>query len=715
MQKEASPITEKRIKELEKLVAELKNAEKITNDDNEIYKIVFENTGTAVIIIEEDTVVSLINSEFESLTGYSKNEVEGLMTLAHFFPEKEKSRVVEYLFLRRMDTPLVPKSIETECSDKTGKTTPIYMAVSILPGSKKSIASILDLTDTKQAEEAFIKQRAYFSQLFNNTPQAILILDTTGEIIDINKGFEALFGYHIEEIKGKQWQQIGVPVDRMEENEAFYQSVLDGNTLRKETISLHKDNKLIHVSVIGFPLRYKNRIDGYYYIYNDISQRKAFEKQLYHQAFHDSLTTMPNRVLFMERLGRAVERAKRYSDYAFAVLLIDLDRFKGINDSLGHLAGDTLLIKMASRFKSCVRNVDTVARLGGDEFAILTEEFKTTQEVIQVAKRIQNVTKLPFFIDDNEVQVSASIGIVLETRNYKTPENILRDADIAMYRAKAQGKARFKVFNKKMHEQVVESLKMENDLRNAIQKQELILHYQPIIAINNYKFEGFEALVRWNHPTLGIIPPSKFISIAEETGLIVPLGQWILSEACQQMKRWRQTFPEFPNFTMNVNISFRQFFEKDLLNFLSEVLRKNNMNPQFLKIELTESVLMDNEVSIIEKLNRMQSLGIKLAIDDFGTGYSSLAYLQQFPLDSLKIDRSFIKKIHEPEGMAIVKTIINLAKNLGLSVVAEGVEKKAQFETLKTIKCDNAQGFLFSRPMNKQAATTYLEKILGNS
>jgi Amt family ammonium transporter len=560
---------------------------------------------------------------------------------------------------------------------------------------------------------ALQQQRAYFKQLFENSPQAIVIINSNGEILSVNKGFENLFGFTADEANSKMNRELIVPKDRVNEVNTINQTVLKGKTVHKETVRKHKNGKLIPVSMMGYPIDIDNQIDGIFYIYNDISERKAFEAELYHRAFYDSLTGLPNRALFMERLNHAIERRKRRKNYQFALIMFDLDRFKRVNDSLGHHIGDELLKQMASRFKECIRSVDTVARLGGDEFAILLEEFIILKDVIDVARRIRNVAQEPAFIENSEIFVSASIGIILKVNDYSNAEDILRDADIAMYRAKESGKACFKVFNKKMHEQALESVIIENDLRNAIAENKLRLHYQPIIKTGSEKIEGFEALVRWAHPNHGILSPGKFIPLAEETGLIVPLGRWVISEACQQIKRWNDTSSEYRKLSVSINVSSKQFIQQDFIDHIASVLNKYNCPPGQLKIELTESVLMDYAESSIEKMNALKDLGIRLVIDDFGTGYSSLSYLNRFPIDGLKIDRSFIANMNaSDEDMEIVKTVLSLAEHLNLDVVAEGVEEKEQLSILKALSCKYVQGFYFSRPLEEKRASAFLSQDL---
>ncbi len=622
--------------------------------------------------------------------------------------------------------PEIPeRCIQTLCKEEAysemtgrrsnGETFPMEAAMTIAAAGKESfyVATFRDLTARKKAEDALFKERAYFEKLFESSPQAIVILDPDGRIQNANRGFGLLFGHDPEAIIGQRNRDLVVPEDRIEEVKSFNNVILNGHSIRKETYRKHRNGHLIPVSLLGFPIKVNGRIEGIFYIYNDISERKSFEAQLYEKAFYDFLTGIANRVLFLERLQRALERSQRRPDYRFSVLLIDLDRFKWVNDSLGHLAGDNLLIEISKRFTGSVRAMDTVARLGGDEFAVLIEEYSSPAEVINIAKRIQIEAQKPFHIESHEVHISSSIGIVIKTSGYQQPENILRDADIAMYRAKEMGKARFKVFNQKMHELVFEKLKMENELREAIAKDQLTLFYQPIMSVERKKLEGFEALVRWNHPVQGIISPVKFIPIAEETGLILPLGRWVMEAACNQLKRWHEEIPGGQDLSISVNISGKQFLQRDLIDFIIQTLHNTGLDAHHLRVELTETVLMEHANTAVEQLRRLKSIGVKIAIDDFGTGYSSLSYLQRFPIDCLKIDRSFIDRLGiVEEKTEIVKTILALARNLKIGVIAEGVETNGQLSALYDLRCDNAQGYLFSKPVDEKMSRTLLEKFL---
>lgn len=446
-----------------------------------------------------------------------------------------------------------------------------------------------------------------------------------------------------------------------------------------------------------------------------IIHRKQSQELLRHNAFHDQLTNLPNRVLFMERLTHTLKFRRRRKNYLFAVLFIDLDRFKLVNDSLGHMVGDELLIAIARCLESCLRPKDTVARFGGDEFAILLKNLKDVNDAIGVVRRIQEQLKLPFKLNGQEVFTSISVGIALNTIDYERPEDLLRDADTAMYRAKALGKARYEVFNSAMHDHVSTLLQLENSLQRAVERQELQIHYQPIVFLETGRITGFEALVRWQHPDRGLIFPNDFISIAEETGVIIPIGYWVLREVCRQMRTWQLRFPE-NSLTISVNLSSKQFLQADLVTQISQILQETGLDSRYLKLEISESVIMENPESATVMLLQLKDLGFELHMDDFGTGYSSLSYLHRFPFDLLKIDRSFISRMDvNGKDLEIVRAMITLARNLNIDVIAEGLETAEQLAQLRALQCKYGQGYFFSKPVDQEVAEALIAKSLFRS
>jgi diguanylate cyclase (GGDEF)-like protein/PAS domain S-box-containing protein len=432
----------------------------------------------------------------------------------------------------------------------------------------------------------------------------------------------------------------------------------------------------------------------------------------------DPLTGLPNRLLFIDRVGRLIKHTKRRKDQLFAVLFLDLDGFKMINDSLGHLIGDQLLLGVASRLEKCLRSSDTVARLGetftvarlgGDEFTVLLDDIKDPGDAKRAADRMMKALVAPFILGGKEVFTSVSIGIALSNSAYEQAEDILRDADTAMYRAKSLGKARYEVFDADMRAKVMARLQLETDLRHALERGEFRNFYQPIVALASGEIAGFEALLRWQHPTRGLLAPIEFIPVAEETGLIRELGWWNLREACRQISIWRASFMAHPHLTISVNLSAKQFLQPNLVEDIRKLLAELQVPPEALKLEITESTVMADPSGAVEMLAKIKSLGIHLAIDDFGTGYSSLSYLHRFPLDTLKIDRSFISSMGDDgEGMEIARTIMPMANNLRLDVVAEGVETVQQFALLKKLHCKYGQGFYFSMPLSAEGTAALL-------
>ena len=553
--------------------------------DSEVkYRTIFENSGAATIIIDRDMTISLANSVFVNISGFSRGEVEFKKSIFDFVDERSHRKILDNEGFLNIDT-----NVECKLIDRQRVQKDMLITITPISGTDKCVASLTDISELKEAE-----------------------------------------------------------------------------------------------------------------------------RQITHQAFHDTLTNLPNRTLFMEHLNMAIKRSKRRQEYHFAVLYLDIDRFKLVNDSLGHSVGDMLLTAFADRIHFSLRDIDTLARLGGDEFVILLEDIEEGNYASMVAERLQQELKRPFVVNGEEVYAPASFGVVDRTQDYDLPEDIIRDADSAMYHAKEKGRAQFKVFDKKLHEKALHLLQRETDLRKAIHKKEFATHYQPIVSLKTRSVVGFEALIRWNHPQLGLIYPGSFVSIAEDTGLIIPITRLILEEACQDLKIWQERIDDLQKLTMSVNISSRHFLQPSLLNDLKNILNRIDLPPDHLKLEITETALMEDVDDTVRLVQRMRDYGLQIVIDDFGTGYSSLSYLQRLPIDTLKVDRSFVSRIRStPDGNRnIVEAIISLAHRLDMIVVAEGVETLEQYTILLDMSCQFGQGYLFSKPLTRAQVDELVEKMM---
>lgn len=527
--------------------------------------------------------------------------------------------------------------------------------------------------------------------------------------------FKSMLGFKEFELDDTTFDMFNrVHPDDNERVKAMLNTHIDGITPHFESVHriLHKDGSYRWVLSRGIALR--NSFGSAYRVagsITDITAHRLAEEQLLYSAFHDSLTGLPNRVLFIERLRLSIERAKRHHEQVFSVLFMDLDRFKVINDSLGHTVGDQLLVAIARRLESIVTEGDTVARFGGDEFAILVDGLKDTNAALQIAENVQHGLMASFHLVGHEVFTSASIGIAISSTGYLQPEDFLRDADTAMFRAKALGRARHVMFDTAMHARAMMVFRLETDLRRALDREEFRLHYQPIVSLKTGRIVGFEALIRWVHRQRGMVFPGEFIPVAEETSLIVPIGRWVLKEACRQLKVWQEQFPLMNHLTMSVNLSGKQFSQPDLIEQISQVFQETSLESRFLKVELTESMIMENAESAITMLNKLRSLNIQVQIDDFGTGYSSLSYLHRFPINTLKIDRSFVSRIGlEEENWEIAQTIVTLARNLNMDVIAEGIETSEQLNKLRMLDCDYGQGYFFSKPIAPESVNELLNR-----
>ena len=574
-------------------------------------------------------------------------------------------------------------------------------------------ASITQAEQAKRHAELLEDSEERFRSAFNYASIGMALVSEDGRWLQVNRSFCQLVGYSEDELITTDIQSLTHP-DDLGDVLVQQSRLIKGQVPRYQTEKryIHKLGHevwtLLSVSRVRDP---ETKMLRFIFQIQDITERKRAEAQLVHDAFHDGLTGLPNRALFVDHLKLALARSHRQEYRQFSVLFLDLDRFKVVNDSLGHLAGDQLLIATARRIESCLRPGDTIARLGGDEFTILLEDLKSDGDAIYVADRIQRDLALPFDLEGRQVFTSASVGIAPSTIGYSRPEDILRDADTAMYCAKSLGGSCYQVFDETMHARAVQMLEMQNDLRQAIARDELFVLYQPIVSLDTFKIEGFEALLRWQHERYGLISPDQFIPVAEETGLIIPIGEWVLRKACGQISEWQEQYPLDPPLTISVNISGKQFAQPGLIRQIEQVLDETKLDPRTLKLEITESVVVENAEAASEMLKQLRKLGVGLSIDDFGTGYSSLSSLYQFPISTLKIDSSFVSRMSgNNDNSEIVRTIMSLASNLAMDVTAEGVETLEQVTKLRSLGCETGQGFFFSRPLTAEDAEALLKQ-----
>jgi PAS domain S-box-containing protein len=578
------------------------------------------------------------------------------------------------------------------------------------------------------------RQLAERDQLFHliseNAADMIALVDNDGRRLYNSPAYQKVLGYSAADLKATASIEQIHPDDRPRVLQAADKARKSGRGERLEYRVLHKDGTWRTLESTASPIRNaKGETEKLVIVNRDITERKRAEEMLAHNAFHDGLTDLPNRSLFLDRLQHALTLSKRHTNYKFAILLIDIDEFKIVNDSLGHSAGDQLLIQIGQRLKESVRQADTVsrprvsgvpekpanddtlARLGGDEFTILLDDIRDPIEAVRVAERVQMELAAPFLVNTHEIVISASIGIAASSSPHTRAEELLRDADIAMYRAKRAGKARCEVSDPAMHASAVKRLSLETDLRRALDQGEFRVYYQPIVSLQTGKVAGFEALTRWQRPE-GVLSPIDFIGVAEETGLIIQMNRQLLREACRQLRFWQSAFPSTPPLTMSVNITSREFAHPDLVSNLRRSIDETGVDPKCLQLEIIETIAMGDVEKSNKILEQLKALGVRLSIDDFGTGHSSLSRLRRIPVDTLKIDRSFISNMEsDRENREIVRAIIVLAHNLGLKVVAEGTETEEHINLLKQFGCEMAQGYFYSKPV---PADSVLKLLAGN-
>jgi diguanylate cyclase (GGDEF)-like protein/PAS domain S-box-containing protein len=548
----------------------------------------------------------------------------------------------------------------------------------------------------------------FLEHLLNAAPEAIMI--TRGsKILHVNREFEALFGYNADEALGQNTYDILIPETRRHEFDMLEHTMQLHGRASMETVRLHKSGQLIDVSILVAPISMSGIEVGNFVSYRDIREKKQTDARQQHDALHDPLTGLANRTLFLDRVQLTMARQQRHSELNFAVMFLDLDRFKAVNDNLGHASGDDLLVRMAARLRSCLRPEDTVARFGGDEFAILLEDVTNISDVIRIAERAQRDIRLPIELNGHEIFISASIGIAFGTLDHTSPEQILRDADFAMYQAKSNGHARHEVFDGSMHVHVAAQMRKQQDLKTALENKEFEVLYQPIYRLASGEIEGFEALLRWRRPDGEVIPPQEFLSTAEETGLIVPIGLFVLEQACQQLSRWATELPDAKP-SIDVNLSSRQFRDPNLIVRLAELLAKWKVAPEQLRLEVSETAVNQDPEGALAVFQGLADLKVSAALDNFGAGLASMNHFLRLPIDLVKVDRRLIAYLPIPgKQAAVLQTIFDLGRMLDVRMLAEGIERKDQLDALLKFGCDLGQGHLFSPPVSQEKALALLE------
>jgi len=679
------------------------------------YASIFQNAVEGIYQSTPDGRIIRANKALARLLGYSDPDElmaagPDIMARSYLHPEQRTELLrriekdgyyadVEFQMTRRDGSAIWVSDNSRVVRDKTGD-------VEYYEGT------IQDITQRKQAEEALAQSEEKYRTLVDMSQDGVF-LSSRGGLVYVNRAFATMLGYQPDEMTGLSFSSLLAPEDRHSSNAFEEEYVLHASHELHELRFMHKDEKtriVAAVTVAHVPFRGSPAVTG---TVRDVTAQKRSEQELLRGAYHDPLTDLPNRSFFMEKLSQTLEHVGKRSSDRFAVLFLDLDRFKLINDSLGHSFGDRVLVSIARRLRTCLRPADLIARYGGDEFTILVENITGLDDATAVADRVHEELARAITVDGHEVFTNASIGIVINAPHYKHPDEILRDADTAMYRAKAAGKAGYVVFDDAMHESAKANLKLETDLRQGLQRSEFRVFYQPVMDLAANKLSGFEALVRWEHPTQGLLGPEHFLAVSEETGLIIPIGWWVMETACAQFAEWKKKYKHLgEEITMSVNIANRQFAHWVLPQRVARVLDVTGLKPKNLCLEITETVFMDNPALAVETIARLRSVGVNLQMDDFGTGYSSLSALRRFKIDTLKIDRSFITGIEKARAdRAIVRTITVLAADLGMDVVAEGIEDARQVELLRALGCRKGQGYFFSKPMAVPDVEKYLAAL----
>jgi diguanylate cyclase (GGDEF)-like protein/PAS domain S-box-containing protein len=698
-------------------ISDRKKAEAALTLKEHKFKNLTERSPNIIARFDRQRRYIYVNPAIEAMTGKPQNEHFGKTNFQIGLPVQLATtldRTIEEVLTAGeekfiefdLQTPLGEKQYQAHCFPETNSYSSVTFAMVVL----------YDMTTLRASFSALQESESRFRAIFEQAAVGIYQVNASGQYIQVNQGFCAIVGYSKDELRQMTFYDL-IHSEDAERTLTNFQRLWSGqiNSYQMEKRYRVKNGSIRWVNVTVSLVRDAKGIPLYDVgVVEDISDRKQAETRLNYNAFYDYLTGLPNRFLFGDRLQAALDWVQRQQETIFALLLLDLDRFKIINDSLGHQAGDEFLRQISMRLQQCIRGEDTIARLGGDEFAILLWDIDSVTNAIETANRLQACLHQDISIRGYEVSSSASIGITLSRHPltqtpYARTEDMMRDADIAMYRAKYNRKGSYVVFDGNIHASAISQLQLESELRQALAREQLYLHYQPIISLCDRQLIGFEALVRWHHPQWGIISPGKFIPIAEESGFILPLGEWVMRTACQQMRQWQTCGLVDSNITISVNVSGRQFDRSNFTHQISEILQETQLPGRNLCIEITENVLIANSDEVVLRLNRLRQNGISMSVDDFGTGYSSLGRLHSFPINHLKIDRSFVKEVENRlENQAIIRTIMGLAASLRLKVVVEGVETENQYQYLQNLGCHYGQGYWFGHPLAGEALELWL-------
>jgi diguanylate cyclase (GGDEF)-like protein/PAS domain S-box-containing protein len=682
--------------------SEKERAEKRVRASEERIRALVQHASDIIMVVGQDGNLLYASPAFERVLGHRFGDVSAKSAGGFMHPD---DRGVIERAMRAVDgTPHQAARAEIRLRDLDGEWRWFDASVTNLlddPAVGGVVANLRDIGERVRARRELMEAEERFRSAFEDAPIGMAMADVDGRFLRVNRALGQLLGREPEDLLGVSAAELTHPTD-LDAHKIHHERLMAGDApgYRIEKRYLHADGHEVWTSLSvslvrspdGQPLYTIEQME-------DITERKAIAERLAHAAIHDPLTGLPNRTLFVDRLALALDRSQRNQNRV-GVIFLDLDRFKFVNDSLGHVTGDELLKVLAERLRTAMRPSDTVARFGGDEFVVLVEDVPDTDGVLAVAERVADAVARPVSVATQEIFVTASLGVAVAGSKPVSPDDLLRDADATMYRAKELGRARIELFDEKTHRSAIDNLQTGSDLHRALQRGEFEVHYQPIVELDTGRVSGFEALLRWNHPQRGLVLPGEFINLAEESGLIVPIGLWVLEEACRQTVRWQADRPTRTPISISVNLAPRQIAEPSLPRDVAGVLARTRIDPGVVVLELTESALLNDTETASRTLRALRDQGVHIAVDDFGTGYSSLVHLKRFPVRALKVDQTFVDGLgQEPDDTSIVTAVVSLAHSLGLAAVAEGLETPQQLAALRTIGCDFAQGFLFGRPM----------------